>query len=648
MMNTILDNNNFGRHTARIVCLTLLLILVAENSHAQLVLSPIKRELNKKTSRSASTARKQSNHTLTLPFWDDFSFTSVHFNERDTLAGYPLDSLWADSYHVWIKSGIEIDAPSVNVATLDGIDSAGLAYNTDPLANGLRDSLKSQPIDLSIAEVALAERSSVYLSFFYQWRGNGESPDKLDNLRVEFLNVDKEWILVATIANSGEFERDKFYDTLIQVNGEEFFHDKFQFRFKSYGRQSGPFDTWNIDYVYLDKGRDANDNSYDDGALASPAGPLFGPYFSVPYKHFLNTSIMGDVAFDVLNLRTNQTNPDPYTYRTTGIFTNYTGGAATQSTVLLTTADRPVRPGNPLLGPLERYTIQTLPEDRPNPGDPIQFDPAADSIDLELKFLLLSNDNGYYQSNDTISSKYTLNDYYAYDDGTAEYTVSVNDNDDQVAYRFDMTGNTEPDQLVAFDIHIPVFNISGFITGDFFVMDAENGMPKSIVSSISSIIQKTARDKFQRVYLSKPVNVQGTFFIGWKGSFTSVLYIGIDTDTNTGNLIYVNPSGIWSQNTSVEGSLMIRPVFGQAGPITGIVEKEHTFEVYPNPSKGSFYVTGNPEEVQIINAAGQQIQFTKETQEDRIHLTLSGNQTGLFILKLRRGSSIETTKVLVW
>jgi hypothetical protein len=52
--------------------------------------------------------------------------------------------------------------------------------------------------------------------------------------------------------------------------------------------------------------------------------------------------------------------------------------------------------------------------------------------------------------------------------------------------------------------------------------------------------------------------------------------------------------------------------------------------------------------VQIINAAGQQIQFTKETQEDRIHLTLPGNQTGLFILKLRRGSSIETTKVLVW
>src|SRR5688572_11651409 len=110
-MNIILDKPNFGRHAVRTVCLMLLFILVAEVAHAQLVLSPVKRELSKKSSHSASHARKQSNHTLTLPFWDDFSFTSVHFNESDTLAGYPLDSLWADSYHVWVKSGIEIDAP---------------------------------------------------------------------------------------------------------------------------------------------------------------------------------------------------------------------------------------------------------------------------------------------------------------------------------------------------------------------------------------------------------------------------------------------------------------------------------------------------------------------------------------------------------
>lgn len=613
---------------------------------AQLKTVTIPRELNHEKTRAISNKKKLEGEPLKLPFWDDFSFTPVNYSKANPSAGFPNDSLWEFSNSVWIRTGIDIDAPTINVANLDGLDSAGNAYSTDPQENGLRDRLMSRPINLSLLEVTMAERGSVFLSFFYQWKGNGEPPDKLDNFGVQFLTADGEWVTAATITPQSNFQTDVFYDTLIRVNGNEYFHEQFRFRFTTYGRRSGPFDTWNIDYVYLDKGRTADDNSFDDGALASPAGPLFGEYFSIPYRHFLRAPQIGNVRIDVLNLRTNQTNPDPYTYRTSGTFSNFVEGNPVTTEVLLTEADRPVRPGNPLLGPRERFTIETLPSDQPNPNDTTQFRKKADSVAVNLKFLLLSNDNGFYQANDTVSASYFLKDFYAYDDGTAEYAVSVNDNDDQVAYGFEMAGDEE-DVLIGFDIYVPRFNIAGFQTADFFVMDAEGGAPREIISSVSQIIRQTDRDEFQRVRLARPVNVQGTFFIGWKGSFTSVLFVGKDTDTDASAKIWVNPSGGWIPNTTVTGTLMIRPVFGVAGPIVGI-EKEASsaFKLFPNPTSGSFYITGNPDRIEIISPAGTPIPFQQEKHEDRLLVTLSPTNRGVIMVVMRKGSVIETKKIV--
>lgn len=632
---------------SRFVALAAALCCLASVAMAQQLRTvPIPREVSPSKTKISSNKKKNADPPLTLPFWDDFSFTTVHFSPDDPQTGVPNDSLWENSYDVWVKTGIDIDAPTINVANLDGLDSAGNAYSTDPQENGIRDVLTSRRINLGTQQVTMAERSSVFLSFFYQWKGNGEPPDKLDNFSVEFLAKDTvSWITAATITPTNKFQSDVFYDTVIQVSGEEFFHEKFRFRFRSYGRMSGPFDTWNLDYVYLDKGRSADDNSFPDGALASPAGPLFGEYFSVPYPHFLRAAAVGNVKIDVLNLRTNQTNPDPYTYRTTGTFTNFVDGTPINTEVLLTPADRPVRPGNPLLGPRERFTIETLSSDQPDPTDTIQFRKMADSVGVKLKFLLLSNDNGFYQSNDTVSANYFLKDYYAYDDGTAEYAVSVNDNDDQVALGFNIA-DSEPDLLIGFDIYVPRFNISGFQAGDFFVMDAEGNAPRDVISSVTQSIRQTNRDEFQRITLSRPVIVQDLFFVGWKGSFASVLYVGKDTDTDASANIWVNPSGGWIPNTTVTGTLMIRPVFGPAGPIVGNEEESAAFDVYPNPSRGSFYVTGNPDQLEVIAPSGAKIPFRQEKQDDRVLVTLSATP-GVLILIARKGGVVETKKIIL-
>src|SRR5688500_1498851 len=187
--------------TSRVLCLRevnfrglliLCFLLFSFSAFSQLKIYPashtttIKNGVVQKKSGKSASARTQELVPRSLPFWDDFSRTPV-YDKSDTAANYPTDSLWVeDSDNVSINNGLAIHPPSVNVATFDGLDSTYSPYNLQPTFNGVRDVLTSQPIKL--AEVVEADRNSVYLSFFYQWSGNGEPPDSRDYLRVEFKN----------------------------------------------------------------------------------------------------------------------------------------------------------------------------------------------------------------------------------------------------------------------------------------------------------------------------------------------------------------------------------------------------------------------------------------------------------------------------
>ena len=78
--------------------------------------------------------------------------------------------LVVNNFRVWINNGLGLNPPSLNVATLNGLDSADNSpYSNQSIATGLRDTLVSQPIKLN--EVISAERNSVYLSFFISGLG---------------------------------------------------------------------------------------------------------------------------------------------------------------------------------------------------------------------------------------------------------------------------------------------------------------------------------------------------------------------------------------------------------------------------------------------------------------------------------------------
>lgn len=617
---------------------------------------------NGANTRQASSARVKEIVPVSLPFWDDFSFTPVNDPTNDS-SNYPLDSLWVTNFTVWINNSMGLQPPSINVATFDGLDSAFLPYSEQVLANGFRDSLVSQGIKLGEPDVSLAERSTVYLSFYYQWQGNGEAPDASDYMRVEFKNDQGVWETVMTILPKSSFQRTEFYDTLIKVDGDRFFHNTFQFRFKNYGRLSGPYDTWNIDYVYLNKNRSVADTDFPDQAISSTLTSLFNKYQSIPYHHFLNTNSITPPTLDVSN------NLDEFTdltYLTEGTFRNYINGNFTDTFVsnlggLDTSAIND--DGSGIIFPLEKRKV-TL-EYIPDAADNSQFDPVSDSVLVRLKVRLFTGDtfdpktNGYandydlnyvpidFRVNDTISSKYFLKDFYAYDDGIAEYAAGLTQAGNRAAVLFEMLTDAV-DTLVGIDIYVPDYGLASNLTADFYVYNDEDGKPGDVVYSIPSFsVQRKGLNKFQRIRILEPFLVEGRFYVGWKAPVGGPLKIGLDASNNSGDQIYVNTNGTWVQNTDVTGSLMVRPVFGSGDIVTGIPGEETETGVFPNPNTGEFYIRGNVDRLDIITVTGQSVSYKAEDHGNDKKISMQHNAPGLYLLKIQSGNTVRTEKIIV-
>jgi hypothetical protein len=184
---------------------------------------------------------------LSLPFFDDFS-------EQEQ---FPSFRFWETKGGVWINDQMGVDPPSIGVATFDGINAMGRPYNFEaPLSIGSADTLTSLPINLTGLE-----NSNVYLSFYSQPEGIGDPPELEDSIVLQFKNSSQQWI---TVWKRSENSFTPFKQEMIAVNQPDYFHVDFQFRFRLFSKQSGPFDVWNIDYVYLDKNRTPTDLSTVD------------------------------------------------------------------------------------------------------------------------------------------------------------------------------------------------------------------------------------------------------------------------------------------------------------------------------------------------------------------------------------------------
>ena len=595
--------------------------------YAQLKLVPIGEINSVKTENSTSSSARTE--VLTLPFFDDFS---------TTVTSHPNVDYWMPGSGVYINNTLTTNHPSVNIATFDGVNAAGTPYNiVNPLSQNFTDTLTSQPINLTGKTV----KDSIYISFYWEGKGLGEKPDSSDYISLEFLNSSQEWLTVWT--QNGYMIDTLFKQQFVAIKDPLYFHNAFQFRFRGYGRDSGPYDMWHLDYVYLNAKRTAKDKFIRDITVRKPLTSFLKNYTSMPLRQYKVNPVLAtavSVSTDIVNLNNNE-NINSFTFTIKDKITgkNY-----------LTSSDKSVYIG-PYTG-----TGPFRNQDRIMKINPLTVDASLSAVSLQYKLEVLTTDNQNpdlsidLTRNDTISAYTDLSDYYAFDDGSAEYGVQVNQKLGRAAVRFILA---RPDTIGGVRLLLVPFNKD--VSGQSFSVQLysnSNGKPDQVLAQRAiSAKYSDVRNGFLEYEFGSPVAVADTFYIGWLQINEEPVTFGFDRNSLLGkDKIFYNLGTSWEAGTGLNGSVMIRPYLGKSGQgvITGnepVADTENYF--FPNPSKGSInWKKSSLKKIDIYSVQGNLIQTILPTKGNQsAQLNVSGS--GTYFIKGSDGKRSFVQKVLI-
>lgn len=596
--------------------------LAAFTAHAQFTETPLGTRATE-----APTVRALRTEALGLPFFDDFSTIRN---------GIPDPALWQAGGGAVVNNTLAVNHPSVNVVTLDGLNRTGQPYNpTDPFAQGPADSLTSQPVDLS----ALTPSDSVYLSFFWQPRGLGEQPDQDDSLQVDFRDANGTWQPVwwqrGGLTNGAQFTQ-----VLVPVLRSVFFHGNFQFRFRQFAKGSGAFDTWHVDYVYLNRGRRASERFFKDVAVRSQPTPYLRRYRAMPLTQYLKNpagETADTVRTDIVNLFNNN-NFTTLRFNVRELTTGQTVQQFTQAVsenIPANSSQVKTVKTTPLSGfsgrsAVLRYTFDVLTTDDQNPTIP--------GVNLKR--------------NDTLSAHAVLADYYAHDDGSAEFAARINQRLGRVAVRFVLN---QPDAVRAVRLFVaPYPPLPNAANVTLQLLGNANGRPGQILggSAFSSRAAKPVGGGFTEFTLANAVAVRDTFYVAWLQLTDDALSVGLDKNTDFSQQIFYNLGNEWVANTGTDalrGSFMVRPVMGGQpdGVVTGREpESTASFAVFPNPTNGPLrWNDAGFETLEIFNASGQSVR--KFAVGGQTEADVSTLPPGLYLLKFSDETRAVTRRLIV-
>ncbi|MEZ0483568.1 T9SS type A sorting domain-containing protein [Fibrella aquatica] len=560
--------------------------------------------------------------SLTLPFFDDFS------TARQT----PSPTRWVAGSGVYINNTLTINQPSVNIATFDGLRASGMPYNlTDENAEGGTDTLTSLPINLG----GLTVGNGVYLSFYWQRRGLGELPDATDSLSLEFLGNDGNWRKVWT--QGGGVIDNNYAFQLTQLTNPVFFHPAFQFRFRSRGRQSGMFDSWHIDYVYLNQNRTAINIPLRDRAMRQPVTPLLRRYTAMPLGQFLANQareVTDTVRSDFTNLFTEFI---PINSRFS--VRDQVSGRLLQESILANPINALGLSRNPLAFPVRlpgglsgravlRTTFSLITTDASSPDVP--------GLDLTL--------------NDTLSATTVLDDYYAYDDGTAETVKQINQRLGRVAVKFVLN---QPDAVRGVRMNIaPTRRNQQGQTVLLGVYADNNGQPadQPILQQPFSVSYAAQRNGFTEFIFANPVNVPDTvFYVAFSQLDDPAIPVGFDRNSPFRDKLFVNLGTRWDRVTDQDGALMVRPVMNNGPAVITATEPTVAALLFPNPTPGPINWGGSlagAVQLDVLDISGRTVQ-TLPLLPTQTHTDLAHLPDGFYLLRFTNAQARPQTRKLI-
>jgi hypothetical protein len=564
---------------------------------------------------------QQTNDTLSLPFWDDFSQT----------IGTIDSAKWLTS-EAKVNQTIAINPPSLGVLVFDGLNAQNSPHNASSLFLGDADSIVSKIIDLS--KVPENRKNTVWFSFFWQIRGLGEIPDVVDSLTLQFKVATGGWRTVWSVTGGLQNVDSAFRQEMLQLNRQEYFHSGFQFRFKAFSRLTGPFDHFLVDYVYLNEGRNAQDIFYFDRALSSIPSYILQNYSAVPIKQFISAPTTYIKAPNVtFNNLDNQLQPVDFSVVVKDRLSGELIDSVNSRTVV-----------NPVPQGLERRTITA------NTPNVSTWPTDVDSLYLETLIYISSGDqvrNGVdFRVNDTVRTSFTLHDYFAYDDGTAEFAAGINQARGQLMVQYFAPVQ---DKISHIDIHFPqIAPLSNGQPIELLVMNSLDNVIGSLIAKQPGTVRYAdSENGFVSYPLEIPISVKDTFYIGFRQFTDNFIGVGLDKNNDNKSRIFANVLGTWERNDRVEGSLMIRPRFSKITNTVTSVEKIPASSLFPNPASHILNIHAeNMGEVYLMDLSGKTLaHYTNLRNKESIILPNLPN--GIYLVKIVKNDAFETHKIII-
>ena len=553
--------------------------------------------------------------TVLLPFFDDFS------SYNDTI---PKNNFWSNSKSILIKDLPDNKSPSIGVAVFDGINQYGIPYNESSEYTGLADTLSSNFINLE----SFSSKDSIYLSFLWKINNFSEFPDDNDSIRLQFLNKENNWETIWKTIGVQSNQNEYFKHEIFHLK-EKYLHNSYRFRFQNFGKLNGPFDSWVIDYIYLNSNRKFNDTIFIDRTLTYKPKNIFGSFTSIPMEHFVNNSDLFldsiNVGFNNLN---NQIQPIEFSCIIYDLFNN--------SVVDTLSWEEPL---NPIAQGFERRILST----KILAKEKIPLN--KDSLSLKIKFYINSGDtiiNGIdYRINDTVFNINKINDYLSYDDEKAEFAAGINQEDGEVVVMYILK---QVDTITHIDLYFPkIYPMSDNKKLELVLYKKLNENRINLITN--NLINISSNNNYNSFKLISPLIVKDTIYIGYKQFDDDFIPIGLDKNNNNSDKIFFNTNGSWEQNNLINGSLMIRPKFSRVENFITKTESiiNDNLNIYPNPSYNKLKLNYYVDQFSIYDQNGKRLVFKNEKSNE---ININGLDEGNYIILLKYRNKIYKKRII--
>ena len=224
-----------------------------------------------------------------------------------------------------------------------------------------------------------------------------------------------------------------------------------------------------------------------------------------------------------------------------------------------------------------------------------------------------------FAANDTVVYEQVLEDYYAFDDGSAEsgYGLTSTSSNVFLAAAYNLHS---PDTLVKVKMS---FNRArdgenANIRFRIVVWNAGAEGPGEVVyrDEVLRSPQFGGLNEFKDYELERPVALEGLVYIGLEQEGADYLNLGFDRNYNHSDRLYYRIGSEWQRATAA-GSIMFRPYFSPYGGGLGVSGQwsvvSGQWSVYPNPAGERFCVSDmeRGSEVTVYDARGAKMKSVR-------------------------------------